>query len=84
MFKSIWAFLKGIGALCQSESNEILILSLTIACFALLVGYFMHLHSMKALLNEKDKRIEDLVEERNKLQEHLFGKSGHKRKSSKK
>jgi len=83
VLKAIIEIIKNLWRILNSPNNDPVVLGLIIAVFALLISSIRGFFNCKALLREKDKRIEDLVKERDKLQDYLLKIKGVQRKSSK-
>ena len=75
--------LDGLNALIAAYGQDNgLVVPLSIAVVVLM---YSHIHiwlSHRARLSDKDKHIEDLIDERNKLQQFLFEQQGRDRLTS--
>ncbi len=76
-------YLKGIWEICNGPNNSPILIALGIGYFALGVAYIRIYFSYRAILKEKDKRIEDIIETRNFFQNLFLQQYGVERKSSK-
>ena len=76
IFKEIWRIL-------NQPNNDSVVISLLFAGIALVFTNISNYISFRGRLKDKDKRIEDLVEQRNKFQEFVLNSKGLERKSSK-
>lgn len=83
MWGPLFNFGKAIWNILNSPNNDPIIVALIIAFFALLYLNINNFFSCRARIKDKDKRIEDLVEERNKFQDTVLKLKGIDRKSSK-
>jgi len=77
LFKLITDFL-------EIDGKEGIIVGLAISSVSLLIAQLSIYFKNRYVLKEKDKRIEDLVEQRNKFQDIVLNEKGLKRKSTKK
>jgi hypothetical protein len=76
MVVEIWNLLNG-------PNNQPIIVALIIGWIALLISHFKTLWSYRSRLRDKDKEIEGLVTERNKLQDFILQEIGSKRLTTK-
>ena len=83
MWGSLFNVGKAIWNILNSPNNDPIIVALIIAFFALLYANIHDFLNCRARIKDKDKRIEDLVEERNKFQDIVLKSKGIDRKSSK-
>lgn len=67
----------------NSENNDPIIIGMIAVMFALLINNYNNHKNSKKLLREKDERIKELREERNKYQNIFLKQIGGERKSSK-
>jgi hypothetical protein len=74
--KEIWQVLNGPG-------NDPVVVGLLVGWLALVLSNVSMFLSYKRVLTEKDRRIEDLVEQRNKFQEIVLTHKGLTRLSTK-
>lgn len=74
--KSCWSILNGPG-------NDPVVLGLITALTSILLAHIMAFLSFRARLKDKDLRIADLVEQRNKFQDLILSAKGITRKSTK-
>ena len=74
--RSLWEVLNG-------PNNDPIVLGLIIALSGILLAHGMALMSFRARLRDKDQRIEDLVDQRNKFQDLVLSAKGVIRKSTK-
>jgi hypothetical protein len=84
LFKAIIEFIKSLWQIMNSPNNDPVVVGLLIAVVALIISHVMNSMSFRARLKDKDKTIEDLVEQRNKFQDLLLQSKGLTRKSSRK
>lgn len=82
MGAAIQSIIKGYRDIADGPGHEAVIFGLIIALLAIIVGHLMAFFQFKARLNDKDERIKDLVEERNKFQHIVLKGKGISRKSS--
>lgn len=75
-------YIKALWQVLNRPDNDGVVVGLLIACAALLFTQVSNFFSCRSRLRDKDERIRDLVEERNKLQEVLLREKGIERKSS--
>jgi len=83
MWGSLFNFVKAIWNILNSPNNDPIIVALIIAFFASLFVNIRNFLNCRTRIKDKDKRIEDLVEERNKFQDIVLKSKGIDRKSSK-
>lgn len=76
------AFVKSLWAVANGPNNEPVVLGLIVALFGMLVAFWKQSRATKEILEEKDRRIADLVRERNKFQEIVLELSGVKRQTT--
>lgn len=69
-------FIKNIWKICNSPGNDPIIIGLIIAFLSLLASSINNYISYRKVITEKDKRIEDLVKQRNKFQKILLKDKG--------
>ena len=74
--------IEGFIELASGPNSGPIIFGMVIALFALLVSYIFLWLQFHARLSDKDRHIEDLVNERNKLQDYILRNKGLTRKSS--
>ena len=74
--KSCWSVLNGPG-------NDPIVFGLITALGGILLAHVMAFMSFRARLKDKDERIADLVEQRNKFQNLVLNGKGLSRKSTK-
>jgi hypothetical protein len=75
--------LDGIWKLVQAYSQDKgLVVPLSIAVLVLMYSHFHIWMANRGRLSDKDRHIEDLIGERNRLQTFLFDQQGWKRQSS--
>jgi hypothetical protein len=74
--KEIWQVLNGPG-------NDAVVVGLLLGWLGLFVSHFTMLISYRRVLSEKDRRIEDIVEQRNLFQEIVLTQKGLTRVSTK-
>jgi|GEM_PF-6910415 len=67
----------------NSPGNDPIIIGAIAVIIALLISNIRSYFSFKKLILDKDTRIKDLVEQRNKFQDIVLKDLGSKRKSSK-
>ena len=84
LFKAIIEFIKSLWQIMNSPNNDPVVIGLLIAVAALIISHMINSMSFRARLKDKDKMIEDLVEQRNKFQDLVLQSKGLTRKSSKK
>lgn len=65
-------YIKALWAIFQGPNNDPVVTGLGIACFAILAMHIRSHFLYKRLIETKDKEIERLVEEKNKLQNFLL------------
>lgn len=76
--------LQEVWKIFNSPNNDPIVVSLLIGWFALLSSQISSFVSYRRVLNEKDRRIEELVEQRNLFQGIVLENKGIPRLSSKK
>jgi hypothetical protein len=84
LLKAIIEFLKSLWQVLNSPNNDPVVIGLLIAVAALMISNVINFMSFRARLKDKDERIKDLVEQRNKFQDLVLQSKGVTRKSSKK
>ena len=82
MLRGFVGWIKAIWTVANSPGNDPVIVGLVLASFAMLCGYSISFWRTSQLLKEKDKRIEDLVQERNRLHDVLLAQVGTKRQTT--
>ena len=75
--------LKSIWEILNSPDNDPIIVGFLIALVGLFVAHLRGIFNCRARLKDKEERILDLVEQRNKFQDKVLGNKGIKRRSSK-
>lgn len=74
---------KHIWDIFNKADNNPIIVALIIGWIALIISQLSNWLSYRGRLKDKDKEIEDLVAERNKLQEFIFKEMGIQRLTTK-
>ena len=80
---SLIAVATGFFELAKGPNAAPVIFGLIVAVVALLIAHGLTWIQFHFRLRDKDRHIEDLVRERDKLQDHVLGSKGQQRLSSK-
>ena len=84
MIQEFWQLVIKIQEFINGESNEGIFLALIITIIALMYSYYISRRDLKDMIEEKEVRIKELVNERNKYQEIVFDFFNIERQSTKK
>ena len=79
---SLINYTKILWEILNRPDNDAVIVSLSIGIILLLFSHASTILSYRGRLRDKDRHIEDLVEQRNIFQSIVLGKKGLKRKST--
>jgi hypothetical protein len=78
----MWKFIESIWEVINSPNNDPIIIGFIIGFSALLISSIRSHINYRKLIKEKDERIKDLINERNKLQNFLLKQKNVERRTS--